>query len=202
LAGPAGTGVPGHTINNNNLAFNADLGVSTDYAYTRGVTSPGVVAYSSGTNTSGDTSSTWTTPNGGPILWVRVSYSEGPSSNSSTTGYLQTGGGSNLGTYASSSTAAWVDISSSNTGAIRAHVSDDSNYYYATLTIHEVIYRDNGGEAAPYIQMSVIRPSGQLDATQNYWGGSAPATQVFETPSGAVDYSSFKLSPVAGAGPQ
>ncbi len=151
-------------------------------------------------STSDPASGTWSPPGGGKILMARAVYSE--DNDNSVTGYVQAGNGTNMVTYGSSAGASWHPTTIT-TSTIKGHIVDDYKYAGATLTIHDVVYLKNNAGEPVTLEMTVIRNSGKLDATGNYWGVFPNVQDVVqEITASTADYSGFKSTEIGGTGPQ
>ncbi len=141
-------------------------------------------AASSSSSTYDPYSSSWSTPNGKPILMVDYSYSE--TTSSSLSGRVETGAGGTIQTVGSTVSRRWTTVGSATT-SVRAKVVDDNQYGSATMTIHRVAYvAESAG-----LQVVTVLSGGVFDARKSYLGTWPDVLD-------AVSYVSFSTLDIQG----
>lgn len=166
--------------------------VSTDPSATLTLSGP----YSSGTSYSG----TWATPNGRRVVRAYFHFNY----NYYATGYLQTGGGSNISSH-SSTWEGWVWADGSNTDDLRVGLNQSystSSNYTNLAEVTSVEYLDLA-DPNDQIELTTATSSGQVIAHQNYWGQSSDVFQrISMNRTDAVDFTSWVMSAVNPCGPR
>ncbi len=182
-----GSYLPTAAVNYNNIFSN-----SVEASYEVGAeNTTSVLSWSGSTCCGTYSSSVWTAPNDGDIVWTKVSYDENDSSygNYVSGGVMNGSTGQILWSSSYDRSNLWVFIGDFNAKSIKVYINND---YGSTQSIQatQTIY---AAELSNDIAMTAIdTDNGTIDAKHNWWGGSLdPASLLSEHPVGLVDYSSF-----------
>ena len=194
----SGSGNPSCTVNGNNLFGNAALKGGI-------VEAPALSASSSGSS-SGTYNSSLFSAGTEIIEFVKAGYSESDYDYYNyENGYIiGKPGDVEITHWTYSASTAWTNIAGWNATGVLARVTDNTSSYYGTATIDKVFYHKSTAEPARNIEMSVVIPSGSIDAKGNYWGvfGSDVNARIVLAESGTVDSQGATSSSIAGCGPQ
>ncbi|MFZ5445687.1 MAG: right-handed parallel beta-helix repeat-containing protein [Myxococcota bacterium] len=153
-------GAPTPVVNLNNIHSNATVGSGT-------VATQAISLSAATPNYSTATSSTFTAPSGQTISRVRVTYSESDYSSNYVTGRLQTGTGTTLFTFNTSTTNQWVDVPAGTT-SVRVSVTDTgaSTSYTDTISATQVELLGSTGSS----DVVADTLSGTVNLQNNYLG--------------------------------
>jgi len=187
---------PHPAINYNNIYGNSVVAGTTETIVDPSATLTLSGPYSSGTSYSG----IWSTPNGGLIQRAYFDFFY----NYYATGYLQTGGGSNIASH-SSTWEGWVWADGSNTNNLRVGLNQSYSTSSNDTNLAEVTSVEYLDLADPndQIELTTATSSGQVIAHQNYWGQGADVFQrISMNRTDAVDFTSWVMDAVDPCGPR
>jgi hypothetical protein len=185
-------GNPTNTVTGNNVFGNAAL---------KGGIVETVNLSASQTNYGTKTSTTFSA--GTEVLeYLKSSYSESDYYDYYVQGYVKSSSGSTLVSYSYATGTQWYSVGSSSVTDVYATTSVGTSGYSGTTTVEKVFYHKSTAEPARNIEMSVIIPSGQIDAKANYWGATDVSTRVVQAETNTVDFSGFKTTSIVDCGPQ
>ncbi|RJO66740.1 MAG: hypothetical protein C4523_11645 [Myxococcales bacterium] len=182
--------IPSVGINNNNIFSNA---VEASFQIEEADTS--AVLTWSGAACCGAyrVSEPWTAPDGGAILYTRVTYDENDygSYNYITGGVLRgSDTGAALWSASYDCSNCWVDLADANAASISVYVYDSGWGDTQSIRADTTLYGVSRGDDIALTALSLS--GGVIDVRSNWWAGSLdPSSLISEYPVGLIDYSAF-----------